>query len=161
MLSPPVIREYRVSDFEALWNIDQTCFEPGISYTRRELAFFVEQNRAFTLVAEHAGKIVGFIVADRNRRNQGHVITIDVLPEARRSGVGSRLLSTAEGRLETLGCAAIFLETAVDNMAAIRFYKAHGYTVVNRIPEYYLGNVDALVLGKKLASSAGVHPAHK
>ncbi len=147
---PPLIRDYRPDDFETLWKIDQVCFARGISYTRRELAFYVARKRGFTLVADSEGKILGFAVVDRDREDQGHVITIDVLPEARRSGLGSRLIAAAEERLRTLGCSVVFLETAVDNAAALAFYKRHGYTVVHTIPRYYLDSVDALVLAKDL-----------
>jgi [ribosomal protein S18]-alanine N-acetyltransferase len=147
----PVIREYRPGDFETLWKIDQSCFSPGISYTRRELAFYIARKRGFTLVAERDGEIIGFVVVDYDRQGQGHVITIDVLPEARRSGLGSRLMAAAEERLRALGCLVVFLETAVDNAAALAFYKRHGYTVVHTIPRYYLDSVDALVLAKDLA----------
>ena len=147
----PIIREYRPSDFETLWKIDQVCFAQGISYTRRELAFYIGQKRGFTLVAEADGKIVGFVVIDRDREAQGHVITIDVLPEARRSGLGSQLMTAAEERLRTLGCSTVFLEAAVDNAAALAFYKRHGYSVVQTIPRYYLDSIDALVLVKDLS----------
>ena len=147
----PTIREYRPSDFETLWKIDQVCFAQGISYTRRELAFYIGQKRGFTLVAETDGKIVGFVVIDRDREGQGHVITIDVLPEARRSGLGSQLMTAAEERLRTLGCSTVFLEAAVDNAAALAFYKRHGYSVVQTIPRYYLDSIDALVLVKDLS----------
>ena len=155
MLNAVVIRDYCGSDFDTLWKIDQVCFEPGISYSRRELGSYIARMRAFTLVAERKGKILGFVVVDRNRRNQGHVVTIDVLPEARRSGLGSLLLSTAEGRLRTIGSSVVLLETAVDNLAALEFYKRHGYTAVDIIPQYYLGNVDALVLAKDLSTTEG------
>jgi len=147
----PIIREYRPSDFETLWKIDQVCFAQGISYTRRELAFYIGQKRGFTLVAETDGKIVGFVVIDRDRQGQGHVITIDVLPEARRSGLGSQLMTAAEERLRALGCSTVFLEAAVDNAAALAFYKRHGYSVVQTIPRYYLDSIDALVLVKDLS----------
>jgi ribosomal-protein-alanine N-acetyltransferase len=148
--SQPVIRDYRAEDFDTLWRIDQACFVRGISYTRRELAFYIARKRGFTLVADSDGKIIGFAVADRNRHNEGHIITIDVLPEARRSGLGSRLILAAEKRLRELGSLAVFLETAVDNAAAIAFYKRHGYAVVHTIPRYYLDSIDALVLTKDL-----------
>jgi len=147
----PVIREYRPDDFAILWKIDQVCFAQGISYTRRELAFYIAQKRGFTLIAELEGRIVGFVVVDRDRQGQGHVITIDVLPEARRSGLGSCLMAAAEERLRTLGCAVVFLETAVDNGAALAFYKRRGYSIVDIIPRYYLNSIDALVLAKDLA----------
>lgn len=147
----PIIREYRAADFEALWEIDQACFARGISYTRRELAFYIARKRGFTLVAELDGRIVGFVVVDRHRHGQGHVITIDVLPEARRSGLGSRLMIAAEERLRALGCSVVFLETAVDNAAALAFYKRHGYSIVQTTPRYYLDSIDALVLAKDLS----------
>ncbi len=144
------IRDYRPEDFEKLWSIDQLCFDAGISYTRRELAFYIALKRAVTLVAEIGGKIAGFVVTHRDRRGQGHVITVDVLPAARRSGLGSRLMADAEARLRADGCSVVFLETAVDNAAAIAFYKRHGYTLVRTIPRYYLDSIDALVLAKDL-----------
>jgi ribosomal-protein-alanine N-acetyltransferase len=153
MIQSSAIREYRSSDFETLWEIDQACFEQGISYTRGELAFYIGRKRGFTLLAEAKDKIVGFIVVDRDRHNQGHVITIDVLPQARRAGLGSRLLSTAEERLRTVGAAVVFLETAVGNSGALEFYKRHGYTIIDTIPQYYLGSIDALVLAKNLANT--------
>jgi len=145
-----VVREYHPEDFEELWRIDQECFSPGISYSRRELAFYVARKRGFTLVAELSGKIAGFLVADREAKGYGHIITIDVLPEAQRSGLGSRLMSLAEERLRNAGCSLVYLETAVDNTAALGFYKRHGYAVVNTIPRYYLDSIDALVLTKPL-----------
>ena len=81
----------------------------------------------------------------------GHVITIDVSEGARRSGVGSLLLKSAEDRLRAAGSDAVGLETAVDNVAALKFYKRHGYAVVRTWPRYYSNGVDALVLKKNLA----------
>ena len=146
----PLIRDYRRQDFEALWQIDQACFARGISYSRRELAFYIARKLGFTLVAELEGRILGFVVVDRDRQGQAHVITIDVLTEARRSGLGSRLMTAVEERLRALGCSVVFLETAVDNAAALAFYKRHGYNVVQTIPRYYLDTIDALVLAKDL-----------
>ena len=147
-----LLRDYRAADFEQLWKIDQECFARGISYSRRELEHYVGRPRAFTLVAQAEGKIVGFLVADRDRRSRGHIITIDVRPAARRSGLGSALMMAAEHRLAEAGCKIIYLETAVDNAAALAFYKRHGYRIVNAIPRYYLDSIDALVLAKPILS---------
>jgi [ribosomal protein S18]-alanine N-acetyltransferase len=146
----PAIRDYRPSDFEALWKIDQLCFARGISYTRRELGFYIGRKVSLTLVAERGEQIVGFVVVEHDRHGQGHVITIDVLPDERRSGLGSRLMAAAEDRLRSLGCSTVILETAVDNAAAIAFYKRHGYSVIHVLPRYYLDSIDALVLAKEL-----------
>jgi [ribosomal protein S18]-alanine N-acetyltransferase len=155
------IREFRRGDFNALWEIDQKCFPQGISYSQMELLTYMRRLRSFTLVAERieegassdSGVTVGFIVAEAGRQKAGHIITIDVLEEARRGGLGSRLLTAAEDRLREAGCRAVFLETAVDNRAALAFYKRHQYFLVKTLPRYYSNGVDAFMLRKELEES--------
>ena len=145
----PVIRDYKPEDFESLWRMDQECFPPGISYSKRELRDFVGGRGSFTLVAiNDREEIQGFIVA--HCRGSGHIITIDVAPGSRGSGVGSLLLRTAEDRMRAAGCLAVGLEAAVDNATALAFYKQHGYSVIRTWPRYYSNGVDALVLKKNL-----------
>jgi ribosomal-protein-alanine N-acetyltransferase len=161
------LRDFHSGDFETLWHIDQQCFVPGISYSREELSVYVKVPGSFTLVAEtlpadgdSGGKapddpeIVGFVVANLNRARAGHIITIDVIPQAQRSGVGSALLRAAEERLDRHGCKWIRLEAAVDNASALSFYKRHHFNVVRTIPGYYPNGVDAFVLKKDLPSAA-------
>lgn len=152
------LRDYRAEDFEALWNIDQQCFAPGIAYSKRELAIYIRRRGSFTIVAEEADAhsdslptIAGFIVAEANR-GVGHIISIDVLPANRRLGLGSKLLAAVENRLRDLQCRSVVLETAVDNASALGFYKRHQYSVLKVSPHYYSNGVDALVLGKSLNS---------
>lgn len=145
---PFVIRDCKPEDFDALWQMDQECFPPGISYSKQELRAYMRHRESFTLVAENAGKLQGFMVVHGGPI--GHVITIDVVAGARRSGVGSLLLAAAEKRLRDHGCRAVGLETAVDNLGALAFYKRHGYNVIRTWPRYYSNGVDALVLKKLL-----------
>ncbi|MGC2820001.1 MAG: N-acetyltransferase [Candidatus Sulfotelmatobacter sp.] len=172
---PFIIREFQPSDFDTLWKIDQTCFAAGISYTRTELRLYMRRRAAFTLVAasqESAksddspsatktcqnlpasgpsdGAIAGFIIAEAGARARGHIITIDVIASARRAGVGSLLLRAAEDRLISVECRSVELETAVDNLSAISFYKRHGFSVIKTFPRYYSNGMDALVLEKTL-----------
>jgi len=152
------LRDYRPDDFEVLWSIDQQCFAPGIAYSKRELTIYIRRRGSFTIVAEPGGtgssgspRIAGFIVAEASR-GMGHIISIDVLPDSRRLGLGSKLLLAAENRLQSLDCRAVILETAVDNTSALSFYKRHQYAVLKVSPRYYSNGVDALVLGKSLSS---------
>jgi ribosomal-protein-alanine N-acetyltransferase len=148
------LREYRSQDFARLLEIDQICFVEGIAYSESEMRYFLGRPSAVRIVGEQEGDIQGFIVADRLRRrsqeSMGRIITIDVLPQARRTGLGSRLMSAAEEKLRDSGCTYVSLETAVDNMAAMRFYKKHGYMGLKILPSYYLDSIDALLMGKKL-----------
>jgi ribosomal protein S18 acetylase RimI-like enzyme len=162
-----LVRPFRPEDFRTLWEIDQSCFPPGISYTQPELKSYIRGSSAFTLVAEerasdevsgpapensNASRIVGFLVGERTLRGRGHIITIDVRDKARRHGIGSVLLSSAEEQFRSRQCPAIRLETAVDNVAALSFYKRHGYNVIKSIPRYYSNGVDALLFEKDLHS---------
>jgi ribosomal-protein-alanine N-acetyltransferase len=150
------LRDGNTDDVEILWRIDQTCFSQGIAYSRQELRFFMRRRGAFTLVAENddagaAHKIGGFIIAQAGA--MGHIITIDVVASARRSGLGSQLLLAAEDRLRSAGSRAVNLETAVDNRGALFFYKRHGYEVMEAIPGYYADGADAFLLRKVLEAA--------
>jgi ribosomal-protein-alanine N-acetyltransferase len=178
------VRDFQPEDFDTLWRIDQECFPPGISYSRKELWFYMRRSGSFTLIASTLiasdgsastdgrdstgiarasvprhlsgdvarATICGFIVAEVGRRGVGHIITIDVVAAARRCGVGSLLLRAAEDRLRAAGSFAVALETAVDNVSALRFYKRHGYDVIQTLPCYYSDGMDALVLQKELVA---------
>ena len=152
-----ILREFKREDFKILWDIDQKCFPPGISYSRLELNAYIRRRGSLTLVAESTSRhevtgstIVGFIVAEVDRRWIGHIITIDVVAAARRFGVGSALLAAAENRLRAVECPSVRLETAVDNLGALAFYKSRGYFLEKTVPHYYSNGVDALVLQKDL-----------
>jgi ribosomal protein S18 acetylase RimI-like enzyme len=165
------IRQFKQGDFHTLWRIDQACFDPQLAYSQPELAFYMRRPGAFTLVAEGGsdngrdtvpdsgsapktippGRVLGFIVAETGGGStSGHIITIDVIAEARREGVGSALLDAAEERLSRAGAVTVALETPVDNATAICFYKQKGYIAEKTVAGYYSRKMDALVMRKKL-----------
>lgn len=154
------LREATKEDFPELWRIDQECFQPGIAYSRRELEWYMNLRGAFTIVGEaretprSKWKIAGFAVGQQPRKGLGHVVTIDVLAHARREKLGTQLMKEIEKRLSESGCEQIFLETAVDNLPAIKFYKRLGYFVVKTIRRYYLDKIDALLMAKELGARA-------
>jgi [ribosomal protein S18]-alanine N-acetyltransferase len=147
------LRDFLTDDFEAIWKLDQICFTRGIAYSKKELAHFIRQPRAFTLIAEENKQIRGFVVVERDLRQNGRIITIDVHPQARRTGLGSLLMEATEDRLRRSGASKVILEVAVDNGPAISFYKRHGYSVVGTIPRYYLDSLDALRMEKETSGS--------
>jgi len=149
------LRPYRPQDFERLLEIDQQCFVRGIAYSAEELRHYLTSPSAVALVAENDKNLAGFAVADRYRPRRtgewtGHLITIDVVAEARRAGLGSQLLSAIEQQLRQSGCSYMLLEVAVNNRPALRFYERHGYSSLKALPRYYLGSLDGLLMGKEL-----------
>ena len=150
------IRPFRAEDFDCLWKIDQTCFPPGIAYTQMDLTGFITRRKAITLVAEHAldtkfaGGIAGFAVAQPIKK-VGRILTLDILPQARRCGLATQLILECETRLRANGCEQVYLETAVNNEPAIRLYSKLGYQILRTLPLYYSTHaLDAYMMGKIL-----------
>lgn len=147
------LREYRREDFERLWELDQRCFSSDIAYSRRELAYYLQGKTAICLLAWENQRLLGFILGHRVPRGFGHIVTLDVEPEARKLGIGSILMQALEERFKTARCTSIFLEVAVNNWVALSFYEKHGYSVVKTLRHYYPGDLDGLMMGKKVTKS--------
>jgi len=147
-----ILRLFRPSDLETLWEIDQACFPPGISYSQEELAGFIAQRGSRTWVAEEGGSIMGFLIASRQPRGRraGHIVTIDVVEVTRLRGVGTELMDAAEHWAREEGLQLIYLETAEDNLAAQRFYAGRGYRKLRKIEDYYRHGLAAWVMVKEL-----------
>jgi ribosomal-protein-alanine N-acetyltransferase len=90
----------------------------------------------------------------RMAADEAEILNFGVVPEARRQGLGTELMSAAEALARDLAMARIFLEVAGDNLPARRLYEKRGFADVARRKGYYLrpdgSRVDALVLERTL-----------
>ncbi|MDA2913116.1 GNAT family N-acetyltransferase [Acidobacteriia bacterium AH_259_A11_L15] len=144
------MREFEASDFEAAYRLDQTCYPPGIAYSRFALREFFRLPGVCAWVAEEEGGLVGFVIVRRIGSDRGHVITLDVRQDRRRQGIGRALLQTAERWLAQQGARRVRLETAVENQAAVTFWQRMGYETLGVLPGYYLDRLDAYRMEKRL-----------
>jgi [ribosomal protein S18]-alanine N-acetyltransferase len=144
-----VLRGYETRDFPALFRLDQACFATGISYSKTTLRYFLDLPSADCVVAEEEKRVVGFVLSEENPP-LAHIITLDVAEKWRRQGVGSGLLLELEKNFGQRGVRSVLLETAMDNEAAVAFWKKHGYRVEAILKRYYLGRLDAYEMRKKL-----------
>jgi ribosomal-protein-alanine N-acetyltransferase len=160
------LRDFKPTDFDEMHSIDQQCFPLGIAYSRMEMHFYTRRRGAFAIVAEwddaipaekRKGKLAGFTIVEM-LKGFGHVITIDIRAEARRTGLGTQLMQAAEARIKDQGGRLMVLEVAVNNGPAIAFYKRHGYTVDKTLPGYYNGELDALFMVKRLIPLKSTSP---
>jgi [ribosomal protein S18]-alanine N-acetyltransferase len=149
---PITLRAYEQRDFAALHRLDQSCFAPGIAYSRTTLHYFLTLQSAECTVAVDGKSILGFILSEQNPP-LAHVITLDVANEHRRRGVGSALLLEHERNLTLHRVRHILIETAIDNVPAVAFWQRHGYRIEAVLKRYYLGRLDAYEMRKIL-------PAH-
>ena len=59
-------------------------------------------------------------------------------------------MAAAEQRMRAAKTIVVLLETAVDNLPALQFYKRLNYSVEKVIPRYYNAERDAFLLSKRL-----------
>lgn len=94
--------------------------------------------------------IAGFITFHLTKQGYGHIITLDVRPDARRQRLGSLLMQAACERLRQLTAFLVELEVATNNHGALQFYERHGFHRVKVVEGYYNHSLDAIVMTKRL-----------
>jgi ribosomal-protein-alanine N-acetyltransferase len=100
---------------------------------------------------------VGFALAlDLGR--EAEILSLGVLREHRRAGVGATLLDAVCSEARERGIRSVVLEVAVNNVAARALYAANSFIVVGHRRNYYRqagGLVDGLILRRELTSGSG------
>jgi [ribosomal protein S18]-alanine N-acetyltransferase len=116
-----------------------------------EIAKLMENDAVFALVARE-NELQGFVLAWA-AAGDSELLTVAVVPEARRQGVGASLVTAAGVTALVRGAASTHLEVAEDNHAARALYAKLGYEEAGRRREYYArpgGRVDAIVMRANL-----------
>jgi ribosomal-protein-alanine N-acetyltransferase len=147
-------RGYRDGDLEAMFRLDEVCFEAPFRFSRGTMRRFAEAKRARVVLAEVAGELAGFCVVHVERGGVGYVVTLDVAPSWRRQGLAAMLMERVEVQAREAGCGAMVLHVFDGNQGAVRFYERSGYELVGRDVGFYGDGVDAMVYRKALGSVA-------
>jgi ribosomal-protein-alanine N-acetyltransferase len=110
----------------------------------------------FGRIAREHETTSGFALA-LDLREECEILSIGVLPERRRRGVGTALLDAVRVEARLRGAESIVLEVAVDNVAALALYAGQGFIGVGRRRNYYRRTrnpLDALVLRLALPATS-------
>jgi len=117
-------------------------------WSARELAELLSQP-GVVAIAESDGFILIRIVLD-----EAEILTLAVLPAARRQGLGHRLVGEAAVAATQAGAARLFLEVAEDNAPARTLYDRAGFRQIGRRKAYYAqgdgSRTDAMVMSRNL-----------
>jgi ribosomal protein S18 acetylase RimI-like enzyme len=145
--SAAVIEPATWRDLNALRRLEQVCF-PQDLWPLFDLVGVLTFPGVVRLKVVQQGDMVGFIAADLKRHEDlAWISTLGVLPEYRRRGLGSRLLSTCEQQLPV---SRVRLSVRASNQPAQQMYNKLGYVQYGVWKRYYSDGEDALVLEKKL-----------
>jgi ribosomal-protein-alanine N-acetyltransferase len=153
------IRVFRINDIERVMYINSRCLpENYSSYFFRDL--YSKYPQTF-LVAEVGGKIQGYILCriERGWSKKGllrpaklcHIVSIAVMKNYRRKGIGKGLIIEAMGRgRRVYDCNEGYLEVRISNEAAIGLYDNLGFSKIKRNYGYYIDGEDAWVMAASL-----------
>jgi len=147
-----------LNDLQSVMHINRDCLPEN--YTD---FFFVDLFRRFPelfIVAENAGEVVGYIMCRVETGlsslglgglvKKGHVVSVAVLSQHRRHGVGEALVANALETLKHFSAKQCYLEVRVSNDEAIRLYEKLGFEVTRTMRGYYADGEDAYIMAKKL-----------
>jgi len=157
MSSEIFLRDYRATDLEAMFQLDEACFAEEFRFDRESMREFAEERNAVVRVAQKGcGEIVGFVIVHVEHSASGwraYVVTLDVAAECRQNGLARRLMREVEACATVTGVRWIQLHVFTGNAGAIRFYERLGYKRISlRLSFYGEAGLDAYVYGKELAA---------
>ncbi|HUH99743.1 MAG TPA: N-acetyltransferase [Nitrososphaerales archaeon] len=112
------------------------------------------------LIAELDGRIAGYIMCrmeyglSLTKRfglaKKGHIISVAVLKEHRKKGVGTKLIHEALEEVKNENGKECYLEVRITNEGAIDLYKRLGFKVANTLHGYYKDGESAYTMAMPL-----------
>jgi ribosomal-protein-alanine N-acetyltransferase len=137
-----MIRPFSLSDLDSILNIERASFpkSPYDGTTFIHLHYlYPEHFLVYTGTGRNReGPIWGYLIFSP----EGHIISLAILPEQRRKGIGKELLRKA---MEVLSLKRLRAEVRRSNLRAQAFYSRMGFRIIGVVPNYY-GNEDALII---------------
>lgn len=147
-MEPISIARATPADLPALAELEARVFDYDV-ISPRQMRYLVSSPSAIVAKAVADETIVGYLIL-LTRKNSATVrlYSLAVLQEARKSGVGRRLLAWGETFVADNGFAVLRLEQRMSNIPALIFYLTAGYSLYGRRADYYTDGSPALLLRK-------------
>lgn len=152
------LRRFQPDDLERVMYINRICLPENYA-----TYFFMDLYERFPetfIVAEEDGEVVGYVMCRIETglpdfgllgiAKRGHVISIAVLPEHQRKGIGSALMNEAMAGMKVHKAKECYLEVRVTNTPAVNLYKKLGFEAARVGHNYYADGEDAYIMSLKL-----------
>jgi len=152
------IRRAEPSDLISIMEINlKTLPEHYSDYFYESL--LAELPEAF-IVAEIRGKPIGYIMCKTEFGfsnfkklgfvKKGHVVSIAVLEEHRKKGIGNALVEESVNGVNLRKCDEFYLEVRCSNNEAVRLYEKLGFVIRQQLNAYYRDGEDAYLMAIEL-----------
>ncbi len=161
---PYYLRRFIETDLDKVMNINMKCLPENYASS-----FFLDLYKTYPetfLVAEIDGEVAGYIMcrvesgfSELNRfkfAKKGHVVSIAVLSNHRRKGLGVALMIASMKGMVKYGCGECYLEVRESNQSAIGMYQKLGFRILRKINGYYFDGENATIMGMKLPMDTNV-----
>jgi len=152
------LRRFRPQDLDKVIYVNKRCLPENYSSY-----FFIDLYERFPdtfLVAEEENEIIGYVMCRIETglpdfgllgiSKRGHVISVAVLPEHRRKGIGTALMKEAMAGMGVYKAKECYLEVRVSNTPAVGLYKKVGFEISRAVHGYYANGEDAYIMSRKL-----------
>ncbi len=152
------LRRFEPIDLERVIRINRVCLPEN--YTT---FFFMNLYKRFPetfIVAEEDGTVNGYIMCRIETgipsfkllgiARKGHVISIAVLPEHQKEGIGYALMREAMNAMVNYKAKECYLEVRSNNVPAVNLYRKMGFEIVRTISGYYADGEAAYVMARRL-----------
>ena len=113
------------------------------------------------IVAEADSKIAGYIMCKTEYGfsnfkklgfvKKGHVVSIAVLDEFRKKGIGRALVEESINGVRIRKCDEFYLEVRCSNNEAVRLYEKLGFVIRQQLNTYYRDGEDAYLMAIELS----------
>ena len=147
------LQEYiEYSDVDIINLEDIYCLELNsyaLPWTKGILRDCINNHYDFVM-AKYNNTIIGYIIA-KISSHETHILNLTVSKDYRNNGIATELLDMIFAKCFILNSLDIYLETRVDNKAAINLYEKHGFRRISIRKNYYktsTGREDAIVFKK-------------
>ena len=142
--APVEIHSMTFSDMEAVLTIEENAAS-GSDWTENSLLTYLVREDTLFLTAQREGQVLGYAAALISI-DEAEILNIAVRPDARRLGIGEKLMRTLAISLKEKGVGAIHLEVRCGNAPAIGLYKKLAYQEDGIRKNYYTDPVENALL---------------
>ena len=152
------LRRFQPDDLERIMHINRICLPENYAPY-----FFMDLYERFPetfIVAEEDGELVGYVMCRIETglpdfgllgiAKRGHVISIAVLPEHQREGIGTALMNEAIVSMRVYKAKECYLEVRVSNTSGVKLYEKLRFEVSRVVHNYYTDGEDAYIMSLKL-----------
>ena len=129
-----------------LSELEVLCF-PNDPWSYSMICDSLSNNAVSAFAAVSCSSILAYVFTSQVA-DEGEILNIAVVPDARRRGIGKALLSFAIDHLKSQSCGSIFLEVRESNIAAIKLYANFGFRKLGVRKNYYESpRENAIIMG--------------